>query len=252
LRDVIAREVCYVGCYEPPESALVLSLLEPGATFIDVGANWGYFTLIAASAIGPSGRVISLEPDPRLLPILRENLAENGFDNVTALALAAHETDGEAALVGYREGEGNFGVSRLAPAASSERSFAVKTRTLDSLLRELRIPNVDLLKMDIEGGEGFALRGLARSLASGVVRRVLVELHPDHLAAHGETVESAVQPLVDAGLDPWVVDHSPAAYRGAMKQRHNIGRLLARWDRRGPLGAWPHLLWTMANERPVP
>src|SRR5262249_13205461 len=77
LRDAISREVCFTGRYEPQETALVRSILRPGMSFVDVGANWGYFTLLAAHLVGKGGRVISLEPDPRLFPILQRNVTRN-------------------------------------------------------------------------------------------------------------------------------------------------------------------------------
>src|SRR5215213_552816 len=62
LSDAIAREVCFTGRYEPQDTALVRALLEPEMTFVDVGANWGYYTLLAASLVGRKGQVISFEP----------------------------------------------------------------------------------------------------------------------------------------------------------------------------------------------
>lgn len=94
LRDTISREVCFAGQYEPQETALVRSILRPGMSFVDIGANWGYFTLLAASLVGPDGIVLSLEPDPRLFPILQENLKRNHLDQVTALQVAAARDSG--------------------------------------------------------------------------------------------------------------------------------------------------------------
>src|SRR6266566_1848196 len=89
LRDTISREVCFTGRYEPQETALGRSTWRPGMSFVDVGANWGYFTLLAASLVGTNGRVLSLEPDPRLFSILRDNIVRSGLNQVTALQLAA-------------------------------------------------------------------------------------------------------------------------------------------------------------------
>ena len=58
LRDGISREVCFTGYYEPQETALVRSILRPGMSFVDVGANWGYYTLLAANLVGSKGRVL--------------------------------------------------------------------------------------------------------------------------------------------------------------------------------------------------
>ena len=72
LRDAISREVCFTGRYEPLETLLVQSTLRPGMTFVDVGANWGYFTLVASHLVGSSGLVVSLEPDPRLFQFFKK------------------------------------------------------------------------------------------------------------------------------------------------------------------------------------
>ena len=75
-RESISRaDVYFTGRYEPQETAILRELLKPGMTFVDVGANWGYFTLVGAHLVGPSGRVISLEPEPRLFRLLVSNVA---------------------------------------------------------------------------------------------------------------------------------------------------------------------------------
>ena len=66
LADQIAKEAFFSGLYEPPVTRVVQRFAAPGATIVDVGANWGYFTLVAAAAVGPAGRVIALEPEPRV------------------------------------------------------------------------------------------------------------------------------------------------------------------------------------------
>ena len=82
LRDHIMREVCFTGGYEPQETALLKMMLRPGMTFVDVGANWGYFSLAAAHLVGLAGRVVSVEADPRACRTLRANFARNGLDAV--------------------------------------------------------------------------------------------------------------------------------------------------------------------------
>ena len=76
-RDSVAREVCYTGQYEPQETQLMSGLLRPADVFVDVGANWGYFSLAAAHWVGPRGRVVAFEPEPRLYRMLVTNVAAN-------------------------------------------------------------------------------------------------------------------------------------------------------------------------------
>ena len=77
-RDSVAREVCYTGQYEPQETQLASRILRPLDVFVDVGANWGYFSLAAAHWVGARGRVVAFEPEPRLYRMLVSNIAANG------------------------------------------------------------------------------------------------------------------------------------------------------------------------------
>jgi hypothetical protein len=89
LSDQLSREACFTGLYEPPFTRVFRQHLRPGAVAVDAGANWGYFTLVAATAAGPSGRVIALEPDPRQFSMLARNIRLNAFTQVDALQRAA-------------------------------------------------------------------------------------------------------------------------------------------------------------------
>lgn len=245
LGDAIAREVCYTGCYEAVETALVRALLEPGATFVDVGANWGYFSLLAAALIGTQGRVISIEPDPRLFALLQANLGENGRANSYPVPRAAAAGAGTLSLAGFAEDQDNRGLSRLSErVVQGVPSFEVQTDTVDAILLELHSGPVDLLKMDIEGAEDLALQGMADGLARGRYRRILLELHPTLLAEKGRSVADALRPLHAAAYRGWWIDHSPAAtrraaYSGSVRAVEFL-RPVAEHDH---LDAWPHMLW---------
>ncbi len=249
LRDSISREVCFTGCYEPQETLLVREILKPGMTFVDVGANWGYFTLLAAHLVGPQGTVVALEPDPRMFAKLAANVSRNGYRNVTLHQFAAAAADDHLPLQAYDEAAGNFGLSRLLPGSTDEGAVQVRTRPLDSVLDALELGLVDLLKMDIEGAEGLALRGLARSLKTRRVARLLLELHPQAVEAYGTTVEQIFDLLTSAGYTSQIIDHSPkATRRAAYGQISDVGRLLRSYVPRETLDAWPHLLWRHTSE----
>src|SRR6266480_5728955 len=148
LRDAIAREVCFTGRYEPQETALVGTILSRGMTFVDVGANWGYFTLFGASLVGDGGRVVSLEPHPRLFATLCANVARNALRHVTVVPVAAAATTGVLVLSGYDERSDKWGLSKLVERPSSGKvTFQVAATTLDRLLDEHSVGEVDLLKM---------------------------------------------------------------------------------------------------------
>src|SRR5262245_20997114 len=94
LRDSIAREVCFTGRYEPQETQLAMRLLAQGMFVVDVGANWGYFSLACAHRVGASGRVLALEPHPGLSAMLAENVRVNGLAQVELLGIAAGKDRG--------------------------------------------------------------------------------------------------------------------------------------------------------------
>ena len=168
LRDVIARDVCLAGVYEAQETLVVRSTLTPGMTFVDVGANWGYFTLLAAALVGPTGHVVSIEPDPRLLARLHRNVSTNRLTWVRVVDVAVAEAEATVSLRGYSERSENFGVSRVVPGAVAGADvFQVRARALDDIARGFGL--IDLVKIDIEGGEATALAGMRRLLASRVV-----------------------------------------------------------------------------------
>jgi FkbM family methyltransferase len=245
LRDTISREVCFTGCYEPQETALVRSILRPGMSFVDVGANWGYYTLLAASLVGSKGRVLSVEPDPRLFPILQENVARSELEQVTVLQMAAAHKPGTLTLAGYTEDGGNHGISRIITDGGGDESvFQVSSDSLDRILHQHGLLSIDLMKMDIEGAEAFALTGLAESLAERKVKRLLLELHPVQLAEHGSTVAAVIQKLESAGYRAWTIDHSPmATRRTAYKREIDIKALLRPHNSSEQYDAWPHQLW---------
>jgi FkbM family methyltransferase len=245
LRDTISREVCFTGCYEPQESALVRSILRPGMSFVDVGANWGYFTLLAASLVETNGRVLSLEPDPRLFSILKENVTRGCLDQVTPLQVAAAHETGILSLAGYTEAGGNFGISRITVSSDEQEGvFQVQSDSLDHLLELHGMLSVDLMKMDIEGGEVFAIPGLDKSLTSRKIKRLLLELHPIQLAEHGSTVSAITDKLQSAGYKGWTIDHSQNATREtAYKKQIKPNHLLRPFDSASQYDAWPHQLW---------
>lgn len=246
LRDGIAREVFVTGAYAPQETALVRALLHPGDTFVDVGANWGYFTLVGAHSVGEKGRVLAMEPDPRLFALLLNNLERNALAQATALALAAADAPGVLALAGHDAGGGNWGLSSLVSAPTGTE-FPVQAERIDQVLRERAIDTVDLLKMDIEGAEDLALRGMADGLARGVYRRVLVELHPTVNRRGPALVDDVVAVFTAAGYRGWSVDFSHGASRRAAYARRPDARAFLL-----PLGSgddeWPHQLWIAPGE----
>ena len=250
LRDHIMREVCFTGCYEPQETALLKGMLDPGMTFVDVGANWGYFSLLASHLVGSRGRVISVEADPRARGALRANLERNRLTQVQVLEIAASDRAGTLHLQEYASGatdSGNYGLTSTTTTIDGGRSFEVAAQRLDDALDEAGVDRVDVLKMDIEGAEAPALRGLERRLAGGRITHIVLEVHPYHLRDQGSSVGEVVGLLRRHGFALWTIDHSPSTARrvgaGRLDPRSTLSPLTDTTD----LGSWPHLLCTLTR-----
>jgi FkbM family methyltransferase len=245
LRDVISREVCLAGFYEPQETSLLCRILSPGMTFVDVGANWGYFSLLAAGLVESAGRVIALEPNPRMFARLETNITRNGMTNVVLRQLAASDRVGTMTLAEYDEEGENFGISRLVEVSHPTRDFfQVESCPLDALLDSIGIACVDLVKIDVEGAEDLALAGMKTGLERHRYRRLLLELHPSLLAERSKETEHVLHWLINAGYRGWSIDHSAAATRQAAYRRNKqITDYLKPLMNGSVLDAWPHLLW---------
>lgn len=239
LADDIAREACMTGYYELPVSRVFQSRVHAGGVVVDAGANWGYFTLLAAHAAGAAGRVIALEPDPRVFAALEANLSLNPSAAVTALRQAASDAPGRTTLTGYHEGESNRGLSRLDAAQSHGPRFEVETTTIDAITASY--PSVDLVKIDVEGAEDLVLAGMRKGLEERRYRAIVLELHPGLLKGRGVDPASVLGALGAHGYRGATIDLSSAAYRRAARGAAIESFL-------GPEAAWretewPHQLW---------
>jgi FkbM family methyltransferase len=135
--------------------------LKPGDVFVDVGANLGYFTLVGANAVGRAGRVHSFEPEPHNMALLRRNLSLNGFGQVVCHEVAVGATSGVADL---SLSETNLGAHHLAGPADRGDTLQVPLVTLEEALADEARP-INLVKIDIQGGELDVLAGMAALLA---------------------------------------------------------------------------------------
>ncbi|HST57932.1 MAG TPA: FkbM family methyltransferase [Longimicrobium sp.] len=173
------------------EEGFVARTLQPGQTYVDVGANVGLLALRAASVVGASGTVVAVEAHPRTARFLRENVAMNGFGNVQVESCAVGEARGTVSFSDRHSDDQNA----VDPAGGG---LEVPMVPLDELLPASRVPRVHLLKMDVEGFELHALRGATDLLSR--VDRILIESSTSHSAKYGYTARAVYDLLRDAGF----------------------------------------------------
>jgi FkbM family methyltransferase len=172
----ITPHLCMDGYWESWITTALARTLRPGWHCLDVGANHGYYTLVMADAVGPQGRVVPVEPTPRLAELLRETLDVNGFPNVIVAQQAASDTDGEMLqLVVPARRSLNARLSR--EAGPTDAVVEVQSTTIDALTSEW--PRVDLIKIDVEGAEESVWRGMQRTIADHPELALILELNVD-------------------------------------------------------------------------
>ena len=152
----VGARIAVKGRYEAHVTGVMTPFLQPGRVVIDIGANIGYYTLLAASHVGERGKVIAFEPGADNCALLRKSLLANGFHNVVLHSCAVADIDG---MVGFGMDDSNGQITRDNPPVGSQQ---VRSVTLDAFLADE--PRIDLIKMDVEGAEGRALQGMRRLL----------------------------------------------------------------------------------------
>jgi FkbM family methyltransferase len=183
------------------EMSFIKRYLRPGDTFLDIGANVGVYTLLAASIVGPSGIVHAFEPGALALSHLRENIALNKLDNVRVYELALSNRQGEARLVAG----GDDCVASLVPEsgdASSQEAITIKCATLDGYLPEAHFA---MAKLDIEGAEPMALRGAVQHLARGNPPVLQIEMD-GYSKKYGVQTHDFIAWLAEHGYDVGIYD----------------------------------------------
>jgi FkbM family methyltransferase len=155
--DFLQRTIHITGTWDEDVASAIRARLNSNGVFLDVGANIGFFSLLAASR---GAKVIAIEPNPRCQEALKANFARNGLE-VELHGVAAGAADGTATL--FVNQKDNVGAGTLTgPADGSVKQYEVSLTTLDQIVANR---SVDLIKIDIEGFEVDALRGAARTLA---------------------------------------------------------------------------------------
>ena len=197
LSDSIQRHI-YLGAYEPHETDIVRRWLKPGMTFVDAGANVGYFTALAASCMGPSGRVFSFEPQPQSFRKLSAMIERNRLHQVSAFQCGLSSAEGELPLYLAPEDDGEQNATMVAHGAA--RRVVVPVKTLDQCARDFNIDRIDLLKVDVEGHEPQLFKGAARLLAERRIRAVLCEFNQVWLEKAGSSAEALHSELERAGF----------------------------------------------------
>lgn len=194
-RDKVITPWLKKGVWEPIETALFRSEIHPGDVVVDVGANVGYFTLIAAQLVGDTGRVWAFEPDPDAFDLLRRNVELNGYKNVTLVPKAIGSTPGTLRLFRHPTNRGDH---RIYDPGDEREAVEVEVTTLDQYFAEAS--RVDLIKMDIQGAECAAIAGAGKTLERGDDTVLIMEYTPQYIRQMGQDPQACLDVLAGHGF----------------------------------------------------
>jgi FkbM family methyltransferase len=190
------QRMMYLGAYEPWETRVVRRYLAPGMCVVDVGANVGYFSLLASACVGRTGRVIAVEPSSPPADRLAHTLAQNHISNIRLVRCGLGRAAGESLL--YDPLPDNHAPTMFGAAGAA--SCIVPVRTLDQLAESERLDDVDLLKLDVEGYEPEVLAGATGLLSTGRIRAILCEFNEHWLTRGGTSARQLYGHIVDCGF----------------------------------------------------
>lgn len=199
----VSRQLRECGIWEPYESRLLVDSLQPGAVFLDVGANLGYFSLLAADRVGPAGRVVAIEPDPANFLLLERSIAHNGLNAIVEPHRVALSDRNEEARLYLSED--NLGDHQVFATGDSRQSVPVTLRRGAELLDGAG-GRLDLVKVDTQGSEFGVVAGLLPLLVR-CRPRLIVELTPLSLRQCGSSGRAMIELLATLQLPFWIVDH---------------------------------------------
>jgi FkbM family methyltransferase len=176
ILDLHSQKDYWLGTYEMELQQAVADWVKPGMTAYDLGANIGYVSLLLAGAVGPTGKVFAFEALPANQERLTSNLKLNSNENIRLISKAVADKSGATTFLVHSSG----GMGKLSGSTGSDRDhsnkIAVEVISIDDFVFQDNNPPPQLIKMDIEGGELLALRGMSRALKES--RPVLlIELH---------------------------------------------------------------------------
>jgi FkbM family methyltransferase len=187
-REYIAKKLIVSGCYEKELIDLLVSLITPGDTVVDVGANIGIHTLHLSRAVGPDGRVLAFEPDPNNFALLIENLRGNDCENVRAFPWALGDLDRTTTLYTCEQ---NKGYQSFADLTGSGNPISVEVRRGADVFGHHK---PSLIKIDVEGAEPIVFEGLGYK-----PKNLVFEFVPHQLRALGNDPALFLTRLVSEG-----------------------------------------------------
>lgn len=203
----------YYEIHEPIETEMVQKVITKGSVVVDVGANIGYYTLLFARSAGEEGKVFSFEPSPDNFALLKKNVETNGYRNVEMVNRAISDKPGTTRLYINKESAGGH---RVYQSESGEDYVEVESIRLEDYFKDFD-RDVDVIKLDIEGWEYYAIMGMKSIIEKSPKIRIFMEFYPDYIRKSGADPEAILDFFEKCGLTILAIDEHKKEIRRAGK-----------------------------------
>jgi len=251
-QDLIQRYLYLFGVWEPHMTSWLQRRLKPGDGFVDVGANVGVFSVLAAQLVGEKGQVVAIEASPVFHHRLLQQARLNGCRNIRAVNAAV--SDRREQLTFVLASSRNMGANSIVPYdGPAESTFETEALPLPELLDPAELANARVIKIDVEGAEGGVVRGLAPVLDR--LRpdvEITVEVTPARMAQLGYSAEELLKTMTDAGFHVYRLpnDYAAESYPAALSGAPGAPGVPVRW--RGPVTDESDLIFSRVDADTLP
>ncbi|AWN28589.1 FkbM family methyltransferase [Streptomyces sp. NEAU-S7GS2] len=218
-QDLIQRFVYLFGLWEPHMTHWLQRRLRPGDTYIDVGANVGYFSLLASQLVGEEGRVVAIEASPTFHARVLQHAEINGCNNLRTVNAAVADERKTVTLI--LASSSNMGAASIVPyGGPAESTLDVEAYPLPQVLDADDLAGARVIKIDVEGAEGAVIRGLAPVLDKlRPDAEITVEVTPERMEALGESPGELLTTMREHGFHVYRLPNSyaPGSYPAALR-----------------------------------
>ncbi|WP_327368697.1 FkbM family methyltransferase [Streptomyces sp. NBC_01217] len=248
-QDLIQRYIYMFGVWEPNMSRWLRRRLRHGDTFVDVGANVGYYSVLASQLVGDRGRVVAIEASPEFHRRLLQQARLNDCRNIRAVNLAVD--DRRTMLTFILASSANMGANSIVPyEGPAESTFEIEAVPLPEALDPVEIARARVIKIDVEGSEGGVVRGLEPMLDSlRPDAEITVEVTPARMAQLGDSADDLLATMRKHGFHVYRLanDYSPGSYPTALGEEAAVP---VRW--RGPVVEESDLIFSRVDAETLP
>jgi FkbM family methyltransferase len=210
----VSKHIAEQGVWENFETQLLMQSLCAGATFVDVGANIGYYSIVASPLVGSTGRVFAFEPERDNFSLLEKNIQHNQLTNITAVAAALSYADSDAELFLNEENRGDHQIFQQSLGESTPQRTRQAIRLLNGADYFLSagdsqpVDRIDVLKVDTQGAEFSVMSGLLPLIKKSLPSiKIILEFTPYSLRQAGSSGMALLDLVDELALPMNLIDH---------------------------------------------